>query len=443
MGRPAKNGIYDFRRSAQRCNKSCKDYASCTVRIDPFGKCAKRDRLEYYVKYVRVTDTDGTTKRKEIYGRTVEELTAKVDAFLAKQEENKKEQEREEEPTLGQWADMWRDAYLVEGKMKKSSVRANRSMLRLLTDGLRNKKLSELLPIDFEQHFSSLLESGGRKGEGLSTKTLRNYRTMLVSCLDRAVENRKMEENVLKKVKPVPLAQKEIVCLTKDEIRRLLSVAESGEYYGNPKEALKDSGCVYLIRQWAMAIRLTLATGLRWGETFGMSWSNVDFPKSVVHVRDNLQNGELTTPKTRHSKRDISVDADTMKLLAGWKRHQVRYAEEVGDKYDNELGLVFTNSAGKPMNYDNFRMRYYNPIVAKAGLPDGVTFHSLRHTHATQLLAGGVDPKTVSRRLGHSSVGFTLTTYAHVLAEMDSKATAVISSVIYGKDNADDDKTGQ
>lgn len=95
------------------------------------------------------------------------------------------------------------------------------------------------------------------------------------------------------------------------------------------------------------------------------------------------------------------------------------------------------------MNYDNFRMRYYNPIVAKAGLPDGVTFHSLRHTHATQLLAGGVDPKTVSRRLGHSSVGFTLSVYTHVLEEMDSKATAVISSVIYGKDNADDDKTGQ
>lgn len=443
MGRPAKNGIYDFKRSAQRCNRTCKEYGNCTVRLDPFGQCPKRDRPEYYVKYVRVAGKDGTTKRKEIYGRTIEELTAKVDAFMAKREENKKEQEREEEPTLGQWADMWRNAYLVEGKMKMSSIRANKSMLRLLTDELRDKKLSELLPIDFEQHFSWLLEHGGRKGEGLSSKTLRNYRTMLVSCLDRALENRKMEENVLKKVKPVPLVQKEIVCLTRDEIKRLLSVAESGEYCRNPKEALKDSGCVYLIKQWAMAIRLTLATGLRWGETFGMSWSNVDFPKSVVHVRDNLQNGELTTPKTRHSKRDISVDADTMKLLAGWKRHQERYAEEVGDKYDNGQKLVFTNMVGRPMNYDNFRLRYFNSIVAKAGLPDGVTFHSLRHTHATQLLAGGVDPKTVSRRLGHSSVGFTLSTYAHVLAEMDSKATAVISSVIYGKEETEDDKTGQ
>ena len=443
MGRPAKNGIYDFRRGAQKCNRTCKDYEHCTVRLDPFGKCAKRDRPEYYVKYVRVTDEDGTVKRKEIYGRTIEELTAKVDAFRAKQEENRKEREREEELTLGQWADMWRDAYLVEGKMKKSSIRANKSMLRLLTDGLRNKKLSELLPIDFEQHFSTLLEHGGKKGEGLSTKTLRNYRTMLVSCLDRALENKKVGENVIKKVKPVALQQKEIVCLTREEIRRLLAVAESGEYYKNPQEALKDIGCVYLIRQVAMAIRLALVTGLRWGETFGLSWSNVDFQKSVVHVRNNLQNGELTTPKTRHSKRDISVDANTMKLLAEWQAHQERYAEEVGDMYNNELGLVFANSAGKPMNYENFRTRYFYPSVAKAGLPDGVTFHSLRHTHATQLLAGGVDPKTVSRRLGHSSVGFTLTAYTHVLEEMESKATAVISSVIYGKDEAEDDKTGQ
>ena len=71
-------------------------------------------------------------------------------------------------------------------------------------------------------------------------------------------------------------------------------------------------------------------------------------------------------------------------------------------------------------------------MVVKAMLPANLTFHSLRHTHATQLLAAGVDAKAVSARLGHSSVAFTLQTYVHVLPTIERGAAEAIGAILTG-----------
>ena len=69
-------------------------------------------------------------------------------------------------------------------------------------------------------------------------------------------------------------------------------------------------------------------------------------------------------------------------------------------------------------------------MIAKAGIADTVTMHSLRHTHATQLLSEGKNPKMVSKRLGHSSVAFTLQTYVHVLEEDDQDAADAMGEIM-------------
>ena len=91
---------------------------------------------------------------------------------------------------------------------------------------------------------------------------------------------------------------------------------------------------------------------------------------------------------------------------------------------------MFTISNGKPVRYDNFRMRCFDKLREKAKLPEGCTFHSLRHTHATQLLRKGINPKVISKRLGHSSVGFSLKVYAHVVPEMDKEAADAIAGLL-------------
>ena len=122
-----------------------------------------------------------------------------------------------------------------------------------------------------------------------------------------------------------------------------------------------------------------------------------------------------------------------MQKLKEWKDYQERFAYDLGDLYHNNLCTVFTGVFGGSVQVDNFRNRVFDRMVEKAGLPETITFHSLRHTHATQLLASGVDAKTVSKRLGHSSVAFTLQTYVHVLQEVERNAADVMGAILVGK----------
>lgn len=64
------------------------------------------------------------------------------------------------------------------------------------------------------------------------------------------------------------------------------------------------------------------------------------------------------------------------------------------------------------------------------GLPHA-TLHSLRHAHASRLIAAGVDILTVSRRLGHGSPAITLNVYGHLYTNTDERA-AVVAETAFG-----------
>lgn len=420
MGRPAKNGVYDFKLKAQKCNQSCPDYDTCTIRLNAGSKCKKRDRNEYYVKYIHIKNMDGSRKRKEVYGRTIEELVQKVAQY--------EEKKSKEIITLGDWVEIWKKNYIVETKMRPSSCKFYRSLIKHIPTSLRVKKITEIRPIDIENLLNDLLQL-----KGLSTKTVRSFRTMLISCMARAVDNNIVKENVTSKTKPPQLQQREISFLNRDDIRKLLAIAESGKYYDNNPHDSENLGSCYLISQWAVVIYLALATGMRRGEVFGLAWDDLDLEKSGLRVRRNLQNGKLSEPKTHSSKRYITLDTGTIAKLRKWEKIQTEYAEVVGDIYNNRFNLVFTNVVGNPVNFDNFRNRYFNKMVLAAGLPATITFHSLRHTHATMLLSAGVDAKTVSSRLGHSNVNLTYQVYIHTLNENERKAADKIGKILQNK----------
>jgi integrase len=71
----------------------------------------------------------------------------------------------------------------------------------------------------------------------------------------------------------------------------------------------------------------------------------------------------------------------------------------------------------------------FGRLIKRLGLPE-VSFHTLRHTHATQLLKEGIHPKIVSERLGHATVGLTLDVYSHVLPDMQTEAARRIDSAL-------------
>ncbi|MEJ7655072.1 MAG: site-specific integrase [Chloroflexia bacterium] len=90
--------------------------------------------------------------------------------------------------------------------------------------------------------------------------------------------------------------------------------------------------------------------------------------------------------------------------------------------------MVFCTWQGRPLGARNV-YREYRLLLERAGLPP-VSFHALRHTHASLMLSQGIHPKVVQERLGHSTVALTLDTYSHLIPSMDRDAADQLDALL-------------
>ena len=205
--------------------------------------------------------------------------------------------------------------------------------------------------------------------------------------------------------------------MNEKQIKHFLAVAKKGDYiYNNVsnKNLLNyTNGTRYYVKQFYILINLALATGMRISEIRKLQWDDINIKESYIYVRRTL--------KTENSKRKIKIDSNLLQLLKEFRVTQILYSKELLN-FKNYKNNVFTNTRGNPICIDNFRKRYFNKLVEESNAPKGFTIHCMRHTHATLLLKNGINIKVISARLGHKSIEFTLSTYAHVLDEMEETA---------------------
>lgn len=106
-------------------------------------------------------------------------------------------------------------------------------------------------------------------------------------------------------------------------------------------------------------------------------------------------------------------------------------AERIHGLHLNRDDLIFPSteaSGGRPLSRNTFRTRVWLPALTKAELGFHVRMHDLTHAHASWLLAGGADLKSVMDRLGHSQIQ-TTQRYLHSLPGADEKALAAFSRI--------------
>ena len=173
---------------------------------------------------------------------------------------------------------------------------------------------------------------------------------------------------------------------------------------------------------------LAVLTGLRRSEIFGLKWEAIDLVSSTLRVIRTLQritgHGLVEgQPKTQRSRRPISLSPNAVDLLHGVRGTQIEHQLAYGDLWNN-TGYVFTQQDGTPIDPDRIS-KVFPKLVKAQGLPH-LTFHGLRHAHATLALGAGVNPKIVSERLGHSSVAITMDIYSHVLPGMQEEAALAV-----------------
>lgn len=183
------------------------------------------------------------------------------------------------------------------------------------------------------------------------------------------------------------------------------------------------------------ALVLTAAyTGLRWGELAGLRVERLDFLRRRIEVTEILieVDGKLSVgpPKTRKSRGSISFPNALAPVLS---EHIKRYVEPGG--------LVFTSRDGTPLRRSNFRRRVWLPAAKAAKLPEGASFHSLRHACASWLIHAGANPLDVAEKLRHSRVGTTMGTYAHLFPGTDQRTDELLEAAFVKATQREDGST--
>jgi integrase len=192
---------------------------------------------------------------------------------------------------------------------------------------------------------------------------------------------------------------------------------------------------VALVTTHGPVFALALTTGMRPSEYLALCWQDIDWMRGTASVVRTLERSggkwRFAETKRARSRRVVKLQnwvlAFLKRLSSGrtWRAASTEVPTE-------SMGLIFTTSAGKPINEDYLVKKHFKPILSQAGLPD-IRLYDLRHTAATLALTVGVPPKVISEQLGHASAAFTLDTYSHVLPHMQDEAAARIEAALLGE----------
>jgi len=210
--------------------------------------------------------------------------------------------------------------------------------------------------------------------EQMTAATIRTHMNYMRPVFKLAIQDDIISKDPTIGLQLPPLRHGKGTILNPEQCRTLLSAAPDGYW---------------------RAFHILLATGLRIGEFMDLTVGDVDCARRVLVVKES---------KTETGKREINLSENDVEVL----RQQIG---SLGEESSNPDTILFRSTEGKRLVYRNFSQRVLKKVIIATGLPH-FTFHDLRKTHATMLVAAGYDPKVIQQRMGHSNIETTLKFYA-------------------------------
>lgn len=285
----------------------------------------------------------------------------------------------------------------VKPNLRASTVSNYQKCLKVLRKHWCNMHVQDVNPMDIQALYTELLKT-------CSASTIKLHHACLKRMFTNAYEYGVIKSNPAV-VKPPKVKRNKENYWTLEECRHFLNCIEGDIYY--------------------LVYALTIYTGMRKGEVLGLPYKNVDTENNQINVRQQLisVDGKVSLDtehlKNESSMRTVSVPAPLMKELKNYMADRKRKMLELGIM--NEHGLVFTTTNGKWVHPTGINTMFRRLIKKHEMKP--ITFHGLRHSHATMLADLEKNVHAISAQLGHSSPTVTNDTYIHLTDKMKQNLT--------------------
>lgn len=310
--------------------------------------------------------------------------------------------------TVGDYLEAW----LPTTRLRPSTMEVYRVQLSAYVPAwVRSTRLQDLTPDMLERLYLDLERQGGKRGQGLSAKTVRNVHVMLHRALERAVQRSLIARNPASLAEKPRPKQHEMNPWTAEETARFLRAAGRDRLYP-----------VFL---------LMATTGLRRGEALGLKWSDLDLARGIASIQRALvlvgSEPTFSSPKTDAGRRAVPLPAQTVAALKAHRKAQAAERLALAEVY-SDGGLVFAQEDGS-LVHPNRLLNAFRSITSAAGLRP-TRPHDLRHGWATRALEAGVPAKVVQEVLGHSSAMVTLDIYSHVAPGMKADASQLVADLL-------------
>lgn len=285
------------------------------------------------------------------------------------------------------WAEEWRRTTV---HLKPKTQVSYESILRnRLLPRFAGARIASIEQVDVRRFIAELAEAGDEPG------TIRNTFNVLRLVFAAALGSGAIRTNPCSGVRMPKSRRQEMLFL---DPQQLLALADA------------------ITPRYRALVLVAGYTGLRAGEIGALRVPRLDLLRGTLAVQESLADvkGKLVFGATKtHANRTVRLPRFLCQVLE----------DHMANHPPNRDKLVFTGPTGAPMRHNLFYARHFKPAVARAGLPEALRFHDLRHTCAALLVAQGAHPKAMMERLGHSSIEVTLDRYGHLLPSLDAALT--------------------
>jgi integrase len=323
--------------------------------------------------------------------------------------------------TVGELVERWLEWRQSVKPISPTTLAGYRGYIdRTILPALGKVPLRRLDAATLDTFYARLRKTGGQGGRPMAASSVRQVHAILSGALKRAVAWGWISQNPARLAVPPSIEQADVQPPSAEDAARLLRVAQAEE------------------PELGLFLRLAVVLGARRGELCALRWSDVDLDQGAILVAGSViavrGHGPTAKDTKTHAKRRIAVGAATVGLLRAHRVEQAKTALACGANLA-PTAYVFSHAADAsvPVRPDYMTHRFVK-LARRLGVR--CRLHDLRHFMVTQLVAGGVDWRTVSGRAGHVDGHMTLGTYAHFQQAQDRQAAELMEHLLIPSDAA-------